>query len=166
MGTRMAQIAHYVIFSRNHQELGKTKLAKILWSADLMMYRLHGKTVTGSTHAIKLQFGPVPKDFFEAIKQLKRDGKIVERETPTLAGQRIEYIWISEPDLTGLTAEDVATVDRVAEWICKNHTAASISEATHDALWEEVRIGGDISIKAAAAFPGEITPSIMEWAEA
>ena len=57
-----------------------------------------------------------------------------------------------------------ATVDMIADMICRKHTAVSISEITHDALWDETEIGADMPIGAAAIIPGEVTPEDMAWA--
>lgn len=165
MDERLQALAHYVIYRRHPSELGKTKLAKAIVAADVMMYRRSGKTVSGANSVIKMQHGPVPVRFFEAIAALKNAGKVVERLTPTPAGTRKEYIWLQEPDIGAFTGDEISTLERAADHICRNFTAVGISEATHDALWEETPIGQAIPIEAIATFPGEITPEIMAWAE-
>ena len=165
MSDRIESMAHYVIFRRDPAELGKTKLAKILVAADTMMYRLFGQTVSGFDHAVKRQHGPVPANFFQAIENLKVAGKIIERSVPTPVGDRKEYIWTAEPDLTGFTGQEIAIVEEAAEWICRNFTATSVSNATHDALWDETPLGEEVPFSALATYPGEITPEILAWAE-
>jgi hypothetical protein len=162
-GERLAAAAHYVIFSREPSELGKTKLAKVLWYADVLMYRAHGRTISGASSAEKRQYGPVPVGFFEAIDQLKADLKIIERAQPTWAGIRVEYVWLEEPNLEGFSGEEVAMLDHAAATVCP-HSAGRVSDATHDALWDEIPLGGKIPIGAMATVPGEITPEIMAWA--
>jgi Protein of unknown function (DUF4065) len=147
MKDRLATLAHYVIYSREPSELGKTKLATILWLADVMMYRASGHSITGSTEAQKQKHGPVPVGFFEAVDRLKAQKKIVEREALTPAGNRIECV--TEPDISAFTGEEIAAVDRLADIICQ-HAASAVSEALYDPLWQEVPLGGKIPIGAAA----------------
>lgn len=164
MNRKLQAIAHYVIFRRDPGELGRTKLAKILLLADIMMYRSHGRTISGQVSAEKRQHGPIPWEFFDVLDDLKRQGKILERRTQTPLAPRIEYLWVKEPDLQAFTGEEVAIIEDAAEWISKNFTASGISEATHDALWDETPLGEEIPMEALATYPGEITPEIMAWA--
>lgn len=166
MTNRTKELAHYIIFRREPAEVGRTKLAKILWAADIMMYRRHGRSVSGADGFVKLQHGPVPIGFFEVIDSLLAEGKIVARDTPTPVAYRKEYLWLVEPDVSNFSGEEIAIIEEAADYICKNHTATSISNASHDALWDETAAGGHIDLRAAATIPGEITPEILAWAEA
>jgi len=70
-----------------------------------------------------------------------------------------------KPDIAAFSSEEIAIVDAIAEIICSKHSATSISRISHDALWEEIELGADIPIAAAAVIPGEITPDDVSWAE-
>ncbi len=66
------------------------------------------------------------------------------------------------------TAEQISLVDRVVYAICFNHTAASISQLSHDRVWKAAAIGEEIPL-AAGAFAGnvgEIDEHDMAWAAA
>lgn len=159
-----ARIAHYIIARTKPDELGSTKLNKVLWFADLMHYRRYGRSMTGANSYKKRQFGPVPNYIRAAIRSLKENQKITERWAPTPTHPRNEFVWLEAPDMDEYTSAEVDILHEAIDWICKEHSAKSISDLTHDALWDETEIGQDISIGAASVIPGEVTEDDMNWA--
>jgi hypothetical protein len=162
---RLASVTHYIIARCDPAKLGATKLNKILWFADVFYYRRHGRTITGADDYMKQQFGPVPKNMLGALAELKRDGKIVERAGETSVGFRREYIWLKEPDLTPFKADEIDTLNEVMDWICNDESARSISDKSHDVLWDETEIGSPMPVGAGAVSPAEITADAVEWAK-
>ena len=56
-------------------------------------------------------------------------------------------------------------VSDVIDDVCREHTAASISEFSHSHIWEAAEIGEEIPYEAALDCQlGEIEPDDMEWA--
>lgn len=161
---RLRALAHYVIWRSNPADLGSTKLNKVLWYSDVEAYRTLGFSVTGATSYEKRQFGPVPHNIYDALGSLQTSGKISASTENHFGMPKKMFMAIERPDLSNFTADQIAIVDMVAESICKNHTAASISQASHDALWEEVPIGGSIPIGAAAVIVCESTADDIAWA--
>jgi Protein of unknown function (DUF4065) len=161
---RLAQLTHYVIWRCNPADLGAVKLYKILWFADLEHYRLTGKTITGATSYSKRQYGPVPKGIMQALATLEHEEKIARSSENYYGRPKTMFLARSRPELAAFHADEIAIVDMVAEAICEQHTAASISELTHDALWSEIEIGDDMPIGAASVIGGEITPDDIDWA--
>jgi hypothetical protein len=154
-----------VIARCNPQKLGATKLNKVLWFSDVVYYRRHGETITGTDEYVKLQHGPVPRNMVAVLEGLKREAKIIERKAEPFVGyQRREFIWTKEPDIRSLEAEEVDVLNEVMDWICDGESARSISDKSHDVLWEETEIGAPMPVRAAAALPAEITPEAVEWA--
>jgi hypothetical protein len=163
---RLERLIHYVITRCDPSQLGATKLAKILWYSDVFFYRQHGRSINGLSAYRKMERGPVPHTFLPTLDRLKRENKIHERSAPTPVGPRREFVWLTEANVAGFAGDEIAMVDQVAEIVCGRHTATSISGLSHDALWDEVPLGGDIPISAASAMPGEVTPEVIAWAEA
>jgi Antitoxin SocA-like, Panacea domain len=161
---RLGALTHYVIWKCDPASLGKTKLNKILWFADVLQYRRTGRTITGATTYTKLQHGPVPKGMLGALAALKRDGKVSESTENYYGRPKAMFLSLVRPDLSEFDAEEIATVDMVADVVCHDHTAASISRLTHDALWDESDLGADMSIGAASVVPGEATAEDIAWA--
>jgi len=162
---RLSSVTHYVIARCDPAKLGATKLNKVLWFADVFYYRRHGRTITGSDNYTKQQFGPVQKKLPGVLEELKRGKKIAERWGETPVAPRREYIWLKEPDLSGFKADEIDMLNEVMDWICSEESAKSISEKTHDVLWDETEIGARMSVAAGAVFPAEITAEAMEWAK-
>jgi hypothetical protein len=161
---RLAALAHYVIWKCDPASLGRTKLNKILWFADVDHYRRTGKTITGATTYTKLQHGPVPKGIVDALEALKQEGKVSESTANHYGYPKAMFLSLVRPTLAAFDADEIATVDMVAEIICRKYTAASISRLTHDAFWDESEIGEDMEIGAGAVIPGEATPEDIAWA--
>ena len=164
--SRFHEAAHYVIAQTRPEELGKTKLAKVLFFADLESYRRTGKPITEAVY-IKKDFGPVPRQFYDAIARLAADKKIAERRADYFGRVQHQFWSLVEPKLEGLSALDVATLTEVARGICDNHTAASISDLTHNAAWELARDEEEIPFAAylAAWNCEKVTPAEIEQIE-
>jgi hypothetical protein len=161
---RLTKTTHYVIARSQPDKLGAIKLNKVLWFADLIAYRRTGKTITGSDTYIKRQFGPVPDGIVSTINKLERDQKIIVRNVETPVGTRREFLWIEKPDVKAFSPDEIDVLHGVIDWICNDESAKSISAQTHDALWDEVEIGGHMSVKAGSIVPGEISPEAIAWA--
>lgn len=161
---RLAGTAHYVIARSQPEKLGAIKLNKVLWYADLIFYRRHGRTITGAETYVKRQYGPVPDRIVPTIAALEQAGKIFTRNTETPVGIRREFLWMQKPDLGQFGPEEIDVLNEVMEWICDGESAKSISEKTHDALWDETEIGGHIPVGAGAIQAAEITPQAVDWA--
>jgi hypothetical protein len=162
---RLSSVTHYIIARCDPGKLGATKLNKILWFADVLYYRRHGRTITGVDNYIKQQFGPVQRNMLGVLGELKKQGKIVERTGETPVGSRREYVWVKEPDLSSFKADEIDLLNAVMDWICNGESAKSISDKSHDTLWDETEIGSPMPVRAGAAFPAEITSEALEWAK-
>jgi hypothetical protein len=161
---RLAALAHYVIWKCDPAELGATKLNKILWFADLEHYRRTGRSITGATAYTKLQHGPVPKGIMRALAALTTEHKIAQSTENHYGFPKTMFLALMRPDFSPFTADEIATVDMIAELICRDHTAVSISRLSHDALWEETEVGSDMTIGAGAVVAGEATAEDLAWA--
>jgi|ERR1035437_3686507 hypothetical protein len=162
---RLSSVTHYVIARCDPAKLGATKLNKVLWFADVFYYRRHGRTITGADNYMKQQYGPVQRNMLGVLDELKREGKIVERPSETPVGIRREYVWLKEPDLTPFKADEIDMLNEVMDWICGSESAKSISDKSHDVLWDETEIGAAMPVPAGAVFPAEITAEAVEWAK-
>lgn len=163
--TRFAKLVQYICFRcENPQQLGKTKLNKILWFSDMLTFERTGKPLTGECY-VKLQYGPVPRHIDDAIEDLKSDGKLSVR-LPEQTYDPTLFFAIEAPDISDFTAEEVSLVDRIIDVITRNHTATSISRATHDDIYELAEMGEEIPYEAFLASElGEVTVEDFKWAQ-
>jgi len=161
---KLAATVHYVISRCRPDDLGATKLNKILWFSDVAYYERYGKSITDDDY-VKGQFGPVPKHVPAAIRELEETDVIVTREVDYYGKPKKEFWSLQEPDISSFDPNAVAIIDRMIEWICFNHTAGSISDRKHDLLWESAEMGEAIPLGAALAYrSAEITEDDIEWA--
>jgi hypothetical protein len=71
---------------------------------------------------------------------------------------------LARPDFSSFTPDEIATVAMVAELICRDYTAASISRLSHDALWEETEVGLDMTVGAGSVVSAEASAEDLDWA--
>jgi hypothetical protein len=163
---RFKNLVHFVVAScEDPHRLGATRLNKILWFSDTTHYRMTGESISGEKY-VKRKNGPVPKAILYAIKELEADGKIHVREQEK-AGFKIRiFNVLTEPNLQDFTARQREIVEYLTSEICGNHSASSISDATHDQIWAAANEGEEIPLYATlAASPGEISDEVMAWAD-
>lgn len=164
MATRLEKLIHYVVWAIPPDQLGATKLAKILWFTDVEHYRLTGSTVTGSDHYQKRDQGPLHSDFYGALSRLKSDKQIAERQSPTPVGFRREFVWLEQPDMTEFNGQELATLHSVIEQL-RPMSAKQASDLSHNELWDSAYIGERLPVAAAAVQFGPVDDEDMAWAE-
>lgn len=162
---KFKDLVHYICHTADRDELGAVKLNKILWYSDIESYINRGTPLTGAVY-IKRQFGPVPKDVLRALEDLSAERKMVVRDIPFFRDKKREYISLAEPDIGRFKAPEISLVANIMHYICHHHTAESISDATHDIIWELAEIGEEIPYCAVyGAILGEITEEDIKWAK-
>ena len=72
---------------------------------------------------------------------------------------------LKDPDLSLFIEEELQVLDAVFDTIISDHTAASISEQTHDDVWKLAQDGEVIPPNAIFASQlGRVTDSDLAWA--
>ncbi|ABB56794.1 Panacea domain-containing protein [Synechococcus elongatus] len=164
---KLKSLVHYICSKRSGSpSLGSTKLNKILWFLDSIVYRQTGKPITGAKYK-KLQHGPVPVDILAIQKELESEGKIsVSYDRSYGFGFRTTiYTSLQEPDKSLLEEDELKFVDIVISRICDGHTARSISEHSHDVIWEAAAMGEEIPLEAVlASEEAPLEPEDIDWA--
>lgn len=144
---KFKRAVHYVIWKAGARKgFGATKLNKVLWFSDARMYVLHRQSITGATY-IRQKFGPVPKPFVPAREELRKAGIIEVWQDNGQTRFRAK----AAPDMAAFSADEIKQLDHWIETIDKDHTAASISEKTHDYGWEIAAEGEEIPLIAILA---------------
>lgn len=157
---------HYVC-SRctDPSKLGATKLNKVLWYADAIAYIAEGKSITGSKYK-KLQHGPVPAEIRQTVRALQAEGKLMVGQSDHYGYPKRDYISLTEPNLDDLEKHEIDLLHMVIDFVCDRNTATSISQMSHDLVWEAAAMGEEIPLNALlAALPGEITDTDKQWAD-
>lgn len=161
---RLANAAHYVIARTDPSKLGRVKLHKTLWYADLEHYRRHAASLTGLDYYTRMPQGPMSKDITRAVRLLKSEGKIAERPVKVIDYTRHELIWLTAPDISRFNAEQIDILNRMMEMVVPL-TADEVSQLTHrDSLWKGLPDDTPMPIGAASVVAGTLTQKHLQWA--
>jgi len=76
-----------------------------------------------------------------------------------------EFFALPRPDLSSFTADEISLVDEAIEYVTERHTARSISEESHDRIWQLAHIGEEIPYFTVFSIPAEITEEEINWAK-
>ena len=158
-------LVHYVCWSRKDapSTLGAVKLNKALWLSDFRSYYANGDSITGARYVKRAQ-GPVPQAIVPILKELEEEGVLSISEVPFHGYMKKEYSVHKEPDTDLLSREELALTHAATSTVCDQHTATSISEASHDHIWRAAKDGEEIPYFTVFALPGKITQDDREWA--
>ena len=98
MDKKLEKYKNAVLFfakNLNKFQLGKTKLAKLLYYLDFISYRDKKKTVTGTLY-YKQEFGPLAKDLTEVIGVLVGENKLEVNQVEVGEREKNEFRAISD----------------------------------------------------------------------
>ncbi len=146
--------------------LGAIKLNKVLWYSDSIQYMLAGRSITGETY-VKRQYGPVPRDIIRALNELVAEKKVARGKVDHFGYMKNEYISISHesPDLNQFTGDEISLVNEAFQHVCFNHTAQTVSDETHETIWQIAMLGEEIPLATRfAAYVGEVDETDISWA--
>jgi antitoxin SocA-like protein len=164
---RYKTLVHYICqkAAANPSVLGSIKLNKVLWYSDAFNFLERGKPITCVTY-VKRQHGPVANGLPKAIAELVKAGKIVRGTVDNFSRTRTEFISIEDADVSGFSGEEIAVIDAAFEHVCLKHTAMSISEETHNTIWELAQMGEMLPLETVFAYHlGDIDEDDIAWAK-
>lgn len=161
---RFKAAVHYACARCSPRELGRVKLHKILYYADMLHFVQTGEPLTGDDY-LKQQFGPTARRLGLALKQLQSAGKLRVEESDYYGFKKTDFVSLTNPDVGSLSQSQVELLDDVIDGVCKQ-TAKEISELSHAAPWQMVNIGEEIPYYTAfLLFPSETTDEDVAWGE-
>ncbi|WP_457653042.1 Panacea domain-containing protein [Rhodocaloribacter sp.] len=168
---KLKTLVHYVCFKApNPRKLGATKLNKILFYAEMEAFLSLGHPITGEVF-VKQQFGPVPKHILSVLRELEKERAIAISDASgyhVYTGESYphrQFFSLTRPTLEAFTGDEISIVDEVVDLVCNRHTAKSISEASHNIVWESAEIGEELPyFTALTHLLGEITAKDVAWA--
>jgi hypothetical protein len=155
----------YICSRCDASNLGSVKLHKTLYFADMLRYVWQGHPITGETYQ-KSRLGPTSRHLHWTLKLLEREDAIEVRKVPYFGYLKSEYLPRRQPNLACLAPDEVALLDEVIDFVCRNNTAKDISELRHSRAWEITALGEEIPYHTAfLIFPSVVSEEAMEWAE-
>jgi uncharacterized phage-associated protein len=145
-------------------ELGKVKLHKILYFADMLTYLETGQPLTGAEYN-KQGFGPVARHLSAALRALEKAGRVRAEERTYFGFPKFDFISTSDPNLSRLSAHERALLDELIAFVCSK-SAAEISELSHKEPWRLTNLGERIPYYSAYLLvPAEVTDADRDWAD-
>lgn len=158
---------HWIVarFSATPDRLGRTKLHKILYYSDMLCFFETGTPLTGVEYQ-KQSHGPTARYLGWALKELEHSGKISAAFEEYFGHQKWNFISLTTPASNLLSEHEVRLLEEVSGFV-EGHSAKEISNISHAAPWQLVKMGERIPYGTAAwLWPSElrIHPKDLEWA--
>ena len=119
---------------RDPSKLGKTKLHKILWLSDVENYKIRATPLSGERY-IKQRFGPCADHLDSVLNELVKEGRL-HIESPEEEYESFKFYAKGEPDISLFSDKEMNTIKNQIINIYGSHTATSISDRSHDEIWE------------------------------
>lgn len=94
-----------------------------------------GEPITDAVY-IKRQFGPVPRAILSTLQELQAEGSIVVSEKLYYGKVQKQFHAMRQADTSRFSGGELALIDRIAGYVSESHTAASISDLSHDHIWK------------------------------
>lgn len=158
-------LVHYICREcRDPDKLGMTKLHKILWYSDGQSYVRRGEPITGERY-IKMEYGPYADHLSAVLTELQKENKVHTRKVEFQDKEKYEIIGKGQPDTSLFTEKELSLVDGFIKHVTEDHTAESISERTHNAIWKMAIMREEIPYEALIAKFVSLNDEDMEWAK-
>lgn len=164
--TKFKDLMHYVIWrAADSDGFGATKLYKILWFSEARCFTLTGQPIAGAEY-VRKKYGPIPRLGMQVRQELVSEGRIKQWQDRHYNHLSWRFRAIVPPPPGSLTSDELQTVDFWIKHIDDDHTAASISEESHDYAWEIAEIDEPLPLFAPLVERvTEPTPRGLEWAK-
>ncbi len=145
-------------------QLGAVKLNKVLYFSDMLHYAQAGHPLTGAVYK-KRPMGPTCEQLLPTLAEMVTEGAIAIREVDYFGYRKKEYNARVEFDDSLINQEERALLDEVVEFVCRENTAKTISEFSHNKAWEMAEYGQVIPYNSVySIFPRQVSQEAMEWA--
>jgi uncharacterized phage-associated protein len=160
------EAVHHIIAARTErpETLGKTKLHKCLYYADMLHFVDKGAPITGVDY-IKESYGPVARYLNWALDELKRTGTIEYEKTRYFGMEKFDFV-AKRPSVSNILGPyERDLLNEVIEFVC-GFSAKEISEISHAQPWKSVGMGERIPYASAFLLLPQKRPSQSEidWA--
>lgn len=158
-------LVQYVCATSEPTKLGATKLNKALWRADFRAYYELGASITGARYT-RQPFGPVPDWVTSVLRELQHEGTLSVADVKFFGQPKKEYRSLTAPRTDLFSEAELRIADEAIRFVTEEHTARSISEFSHDRIWQSANDGEEIPYHTIFAVPGEIGDDERDWAHA
>jgi hypothetical protein len=156
-------VVHYICAACDPDSLGAVKLHKVLYFADMLHFAFHGTPITGSVYR-KRPLGPTSDHVLGTLRDLERIGAIEIKDLYYFGYWKKHYVSKQTPDTSRLNQSERDLVDEVIDFVCRNNTAKTISEFSHNRAWERTNFGAELPYHSAFyLLPTQVSEEACEW---
>ncbi len=114
--------------------IGQVAIYKLLYFADFDYYERFEQQLIGATY-IKNTYGPTPVSFAKIVKQMQKEGTLVEVKSKYFGHDQTKYLPVKEADVSQLSGQELNHIDTVLERLA-HLSARQLSELSHkDTPW-------------------------------
>lgn len=163
---RLLAAVHWICANSDARELGRVKLHKILYFADMIAFRASGTPLTGVEYQ-RQPFGPTARHLGWALDRLQADAKISVSDEEYWGFRKFVFRSLKAPEVGCFSNEEIDLLHEVKEFVC-GRSAREISELTHEQPpWRLMENGETIPYESAFLMePVESEDGDDEWAMA
>lgn len=161
---KFRDVVHYVVAQTRSDELGMVKLHKVLYFSDMLWFLDRGSGLTGAEYR-KQQFGPCATFLRGALAELEAAGQVRQRREWYYGFEKLTFVSLAASPIARLSESERALLDEVIEFVCRNNTAKSISDFSHNRAWDAARLGQVMPYYTAMNIvPAELADDDLSWA--
>lgn len=144
---KLRDLILYIIHkTESDPKAGRTKLAKVLYFADIESYRRFREPISGTAYA-RADHGPIPEGYRDLLKEMEDDGQIRTERRSYFGRTQYRLHALTEANLEKLSGRDVSIVDEVISKVW-HLNASEVSNITHNYVWQNLDNGVQIPYEA------------------
>jgi hypothetical protein len=131
----------------------------------MISYATEGAPMTGAKYR-KRPFGPTCDDLLNVLPEMEHDGLLRVDYVNYFGYTKKEFTPLVHFTSDRLSEAETRLIDEVADFVCNNNTAKTISEFSHSKPWEMVEFGEELPYHSAYnLFPTEVSQQALHWAK-
>lgn len=154
----------HIIGTCDSARLGAVKLHKVLYYSDMLWFIETGYSITGAEYR-KRPFGPTCDLLLPVLERLEKSN-IIKIDTVDYFGyNKKQFTLRGNSESNMLSSGEKAVLDEIIDFVCNNNSARSISDFSHDMVWDMVEYGETIPYyNAIHLIPNEVNAEAKKWA--
>ena len=163
---KFRDVVHVIAERCPSDRLGRVKLHKTLYFADMFSYVGTGKALTGAEYRRQPK-GPMATALGRALRDLEREGLVRVIREDYFGFQKDRFVVEKPANRSRLSPHELALLEEVIQFTCLDNSARSISELSHTPAWDSVETGGVMPYsRAHLMFASTDYDDVTAWAEA
>ncbi len=132
----LEKISQVIGFFSSKTDLFKTKLNKLLFYTDFLMYKKTACSLTGITYRA-IPFGPVPAEYDKMYMKLCDDQKIEINTIYFNDGNCGEQIKSNENNQSSFNKQELEVLSTIAKHLCDKNTKEIVEISHHEPAWKD-----------------------------